>query len=416
MARAASDASPLRVTSQVTEATAGVNHDGGSRVRLALLCHASLGGSSRVATRLAYGLERRGHSVSLICASPPPAPAKELSGIRLEPFRSREGRRWTTVIEPTWDALRLTALARHVEAVVRRDDVQVVHYHYAWPFAQVVRTLKARLGAAAPVFVGTLHGTDVTRAPSDASLTALHDTDVLTTVSRSYAGLAQERLGLYSEPVVIPNFVDLSDFPQSLDFTHPRAERRRPRLVHVSNFRPVKNPDDIARIFVTLRKRLPAELWLVGEGPGLADLEATLRQAGVGNDVRVLGYEPDIGRVLRQCDLLLMTSWEESFCLAALEAMASGLCVVATAVGGLTELVEDGRSALLYEPGNHHEGARLAQRLLTYESLRLRMRRFAAQRAQSFSTHTVVQRYEELYRAACSAIEAEEAQHVSEAV
>jgi N-acetyl-alpha-D-glucosaminyl L-malate synthase BshA len=319
------------------------------------------------------------------------------------------------VIEPTWDALRLAALERHVEAVVRRDGVQVVHYHYVWPFAHIVHRLKARLGLAAPVFVGTLHGTDVTRAPSDASLTALQDTDVCTTVSRSYAGLARERLGLCREPVVIPNFVDLTDFPQSVDFTHPLAERR-PRLVHVSNFRPVKNPKDVARIFIRLRRRLPAELWLVGKGPGLADLEATLQRAGVGADLHVLGYQADIGRVLGQCDLLLMTSWEESFCLAALEAMASGLCVVATSVGGLTELAEDGRSALLFEPGDHHEGARLAQRLLTHRSLRLRMRRFAARRAQSFSTREVVPRYEALYRAACSAIGMEEAQLASEAV
>ncbi len=373
-------------------------------MRIALLCHASLGGSSRVATRLAYGLERRGHSVSLVSAAPPPAPSKELAAIRLESFGPRDDSGWTTVIEPTWDTWRLAALERHVEAVVRRDNVQVVHYHYAWPFAHVVHRLKARLGPIAPLFVGTLHGTDVTHVPSDASLTALRDTDVYTTVSRTYADLARERLGLASTPVVIPNFVDLGDFPRSLDFTHARARGRKPRLVHVSNFRSVKNPEGVARIFVALRERMPAELWLIGEGPGLADLEGTLQRAGVGADVRVLGYTPDIGRALAQCDLLLMTSWEESFCLAALEAMASGLCVVATSVGGFTEVAEHGRTAMLFEPGDYDEGARLALRLLTHRDLRLRMRHFAATHARSFSAHSGVQRYEALYQFACSSI------------
>ena len=379
-------------------------------MRIALLCHACLGGSSRVATRLAYELGRRGHSVSLVSTSPPPAPSKELSGIHLESFGARQGDHWTTVIEPTWDAWRLAALERHVEAVVRRDDVQVVHYHYAWPFAHAVRRLKARLGPTPPLFVGTLHGTDVTHAPGNGSLAALRDTDVYTTVSQTYARLAREHLGLADSPLVIPNFVDPADFPRSVDFTDAGAGRRKPRVVHVSNYRAVKNPSGVARVFLALRERVPSELWLVGEGPGLADLVNELRRAGVGSDVRVLGYRSDIGRTLAQCDLLLVTSWEESFCLAALEAMASGLCVVATSVGGLTEVVEPGRTAMLFDPWDCEHGAELALRLLTDDDLRLRMRRLARERALDFSAKSVVRHYEAIYRLACSpAAPAEEA-------
>jgi N-acetyl-alpha-D-glucosaminyl L-malate synthase BshA len=371
-------------------------------LRVALLCHACLGGSSRVATRLGYALERLGHAVSLISASQPPAPAKELSAIRLEPLDTGGDRRWTTVIEPTWDSWRLAALERHVETVIRRDRVHVVHYHYAWPFAHIVPRLKARLGSAAPVFVGTLHGTDVMHPPTDASVGALRATDVLTTVSQTYAQHALERLALTDPPLVIPNFVDLDDFTSSIDFTHASARRAKPRLVHVSNYRQVKNPEGVASIFLALRKRIPAELWLVGDGPGLHALTTTLGQAGVGADVRVLGYRPDIGQVLAQCDLLLMTSWEESFCLAALEAMTCGLSVVATSVGGLTELVEHGRTAMLYEPGDYPEGARLALQVLTDHDLRLQMRQFAARHARTFSAGSIVRRYEALYLSGCS--------------
>ncbi|MGE5274358.1 MAG: glycosyltransferase [Verrucomicrobiota bacterium] len=384
-------------------------------MRVALLCHASLGGSSRVATRLGCALERLGHSVSLVSASRPPAPAKELSAIRLEPFEAGRTRGWTTVIEPTWDTWRLAALERRVEAVIRRDRVEVVHYHYAWPFAHIVPRLKARLGLAAPVFVGTLHGTDVTRAPTDA-FAALRFTDVYTTVSQTYAHLARERLVLAHTPLVIPNFVDLDDFTPSFDFTHVRAQRAKPRLVHVSNYRQVKNPQGVADIFVALRTKIPAELWLVGEGPGLQELTTTLDRAGVGADVRVLGYRSDIGQVLAECDLLLMTSWEESFCLAVLEAMTCGLSVVATAVGGLTELAEHGQTAMLYQPGDHREGARLALHLLTHDDLRLRMRRFAARHARTFSAGSVVRRYEALYRSACSSLRSLEEPLAIEAV
>ena len=372
-------------------------------MRIALLCHACLGGSSRVATRLAYELGRRGHSVSLLSESPPPAPSKELSRIHLESFAAQQGH-WTTVIEPAWDAWRLASLERRVEAVVRRDAVQVVHYHYAWPFAHAVRRLKARLGPNPPLFVGTLHGTDVTQSPGNGSLAALRETDVYTTVSKTYAQLAADYLDLADSPFVIPNFVEPADFPRSVDFTDAGGGGRKPRVVHVSNYRAVKNPSGVARVFLTLRERVPSELWLVGDGPGLGDLVDELRRAGAGSDVHVLGYRSDIGRTLAQCDLLLVTSWEESFCLAALEAMASGLCIVATSVGGLTEVVEPGRTAMLFDPGDYEHGAELAARLLTDDGLRLRMRRLARERALDFSAQSAVQRYEAVYRLACSPV------------
>jgi N-acetyl-alpha-D-glucosaminyl L-malate synthase BshA len=371
-------------------------------MRIALLCHASLGGSARVATRLAYGLERRGHCVSLVSAAPPPAPAKELSAIRIELFGARQQSRWTTDVEPTWDRLRLAALERHIEAIILRDDIEVVHYHYAWPFAHIVRRLKARLGAASPLFVGTLHGTDVMHAPDGGQLGVLRDTDLLTTVSKTYAELARARLDLDTAPLVIPNFVDMDDFPLSVDFQDTVSERRRPRLVHVSNFRAVKNPEGVARVFAALREQVPAELWLVGEGPGLAELASAIDRAGLGSDTRVLGYQPDIGQTLAQCDVLLMTSWEESFCLAALEAMACGLGVVAPSVGGLTEVAEHGRTAMLFEPGDYDEAVRLTHRLLTERDLRLEIRRRAAERAHDFSARSVVERYEAVYQFGCA--------------
>lgn len=362
-----------------------------------MLCHGSLGGSSRVAAGLALQLSGRGHAVSLVSATAPAA-AAALGAVRLEPLVRLVSDRPETTVEATWDAGRFAALERHVEAVVLREGVQVVHYHYAWPFAQIAARLKERLGPQAPAFVGTLHGTDVTDPPGGAATAALAAADLLTTVSRAYAELAQRRLSLARRPVVVPNFVEPADFPLSLDFSASAAGRRRPRLVHVSNYRAVKDPDGVARVFADLRRRLPAELWLVGDGPGLEPLVAALRRQHLADDVRVLGYRADVGQVLACCDLLLMTSLEESFCLAVLEAMAAGLCVVAPAVGGLPEVSVDGETALLFPAGDYGRAADLAARLLSDTALRLSLRRSAVRRAHAFSADRVVRRYEDLYR------------------
>jgi N-acetyl-alpha-D-glucosaminyl L-malate synthase BshA len=365
----------------------------GSR-SIAVLCHAGPGGSTHVATRLAGALGERGHRVALVAEAPPRVPAARLASVALEPLRSRDGGGWSTALEQTWGQRRLELLERHIESVVRRHGTTVLHYHYAWPFAGIVRRLKRRLGAAAPQFVCTLHGTDVTRPPDDADLGTLADTDAYTTVSHAYAALATERLGLPEAPAVIPNFVDAASCPRSSDFGQ---YGRRPRLIHVSSFRPVKDPDAVADIFASVRRCVDAELWLVGDGPGLPALRDRLRLAGLEQHVRLFGYRADVLDLLRCCDVLVMTSREESFGLAALEAMGCGLAVVGTAVGGFAELVGDSDSALLYPPGDHPAGARRVLEVLGDRELRLRMGHAALARARAFSVANAVERYEALY-------------------
>ena len=350
---------------------------------IAMLSHAGPGGSSHVAQRLAAALEHRGRRVWAVPTGP-----------------------WRTTLEPTWDVWRLAQLERRVEAAVRDGGVEVLHYHYAWPFALLVSGLKRRLGAAAPLFVGTLHGTDVTHPPDEAAITALRHTDAWTTVSHPYAVLAQERLRLGQEPTVIPNFLDTARVPRSSDFTEQRAGHRRPRLVHVSNFRPVKDPEGVVEIFTAVREQHDAELWLIGDGPELPRVRGLVRRGGLEGDVRIFGYCADVGRLLAQCDILLMSSLEESFCLAALEAMAGGLAVVGSAVGGFAELAEHERTAMLYARGDYVGAARLVGRLLTDHRTRLGLRHAAAERAHAFSVAAAVDRYVAVYSRGLASTEA----------
>lgn len=327
-----------------------------------------------MARQLAAALERRGHSVSLVSPGP-----------------------WRATLDTSWDPLRLAQLEHHLEGLVRDHGVDVIHYHYAWPFARVLDRLKRRMHAAAPLIVGTLHGTDVTHPPDDSAIDALRSTDTFTTVSDAYADLAHRRLGLPLRPTVIANFVDPAAFPRSVDFTHPVSGRPRPRLVHVSNFRPVKAPHGVVEVFAAVRERRDAELWLIGDGPELPSVLAALDRSGLRRDVHVLGYRTDVGPLLAQCDVLVMSSLEESFCLAALEAMAGGLAVVGPDVGGLTELSGHGRTAMLYERGDYVAAARLVETLLSDDQLRLGLRRVATEHARTFSVAAAVEAYLAVY-------------------
>jgi N-acetyl-alpha-D-glucosaminyl L-malate synthase BshA len=198
---------------------------------------------------------------------------------------------------------------------------------------------------------------------------------------------------------VIPNFVDLSRF-------HPRWDQERRRedhggrfvVVHISNFRPVKDPVAVARIFLRLHRRLPVSLWLIGVGSELPAVRAVLRDGGAEGHVEYLGYQEDVSELLARADLLLMASRAESFCLAALEAMACGVPVLASAVGGLTELVEHGRHGFLYPLDDHERAEQLGVELLSDRDQYAEMCRQAVCRAGQFDREQVIGQYEDLYR------------------
>jgi N-acetyl-alpha-D-glucosaminyl L-malate synthase BshA len=275
--------------------------------------------------------------------------------------------------------------------------LDVLHFHYAVPFAELLDDL--RPGGIDLRVVGTLHGTDVTtfgrrprRGPRLAR--ALRSADTLTTVSRSHATLSTDVLGLPAPPEVIPNFVDVTKFRPS---TNGSAVRRL-RVVHVSNFRSVKDPKQVARVFVRLAREADVELWLVGDGELMSPVRGILSRAGVGDRVRHFGLTPRVSDVLARTDVLLLTSRAESFGLALLEAAACGVPAVAPRVGGIPEVVADGETGLLFEPGNQDQAVAALLRLVHDRALRLDMGLAAATRARMFSRDMVVDRYEQVYR------------------
>ena len=373
------------------------------------MCHSSFGGSARVATRLAEELARRGHKIHLFARTTPFGEWDPASSVMLHTtMPDREADLHPASLYTDWPTEECRAFVSCVLDVIATDGLDVLHFHYAVPFSFIAAEVRQRLGQRSPVLVGTLHGTDVVVHGKDPvqgpQLTqALLHLDGLTTVSVAHARLSAEVLGLSAWPKVIPNFVNLSRFhPQKLPPSgRGRAGegvRSRPRIVHVSNFRSVKGPQDVARMFVAIREQTKAELWLIGDGEEMEAVKSIFQQSGVENDVRYWGLQRDVASLLAQTDLLLMASSYESFCLVALEAMACGVPALATRVGGLPEVVVHGETGFLYPVGDYDSAVSFAVSLLSDPARHQAMREAAAQHARRFGSERIVPAYEELYQ------------------
>jgi N-acetyl-alpha-D-glucosaminyl L-malate synthase BshA len=380
-------------------------------LRVGLLCHDSVGGSARVAVELAAGLAHRGHEIHLFSRRAPLGVSAPPDGVTLHTLdgSSVHGAA-ASKLDTNWSGAEIEALAGRVANLSRSVGLDVIHFHYAVPFASVAERAGRMLAASRPALVGTLHGTDVSvlgwRPDTRRQLSAiLPGLDALTTVSQNHAELATRTLRLAEEPRVIPNFVDLARFQPD---PSARANGRRPRIVHISNFRRVKQPLAMARIFCEVRRKQDAELWLVGDGGGMRSVRELLGRGGFAGEIERFGLRLDVEHVLPHADVLLVTSRAESFCLAALEAAACGLPVVAPRVGGLPETVVDGHTGVLYEPGDEAGAARAVVALLANREPRRRMGAAAVWHAQQFSAAAVVPRYEQLYHDVLGTTEVEE--------
>lgn len=373
-------------------------------MRIGMMCHASFGGSARIGIELAVALAGCGHSVHLFTRTTPLGGWDRSNGVVLHTLLPDA----TDTLHPAtlhtnWSERDLQHYAERILQVIADEYLDVLHFHYAVPFAYVAQNVQRRLGDAAPRLVGTLHGTDVTHFGKDPAVApklaaALRCTDVLTTVSYSHACLAASAFNLPSRPRVVSNFIDLVRFKPCPE-TSPVSSPARPRrIVHVSNFRPIKDAPSVARIFLGIRERLEAELWLVGSGEALPAVRELLERSDYAGDVRYAGLQRDVAPFLRDADLLLVTSLYESFCLVALEAMACGVPVLATHVGGVPEVVRQGRTGLLFPLGDNAEAVELAAALLTDPARHEAMRQAAIRHASGFGVEQSVRAYEALYQ------------------
>jgi L-malate glycosyltransferase len=366
-------------------------------MNVGIVCYASTGGSGIVATELAIELANRGHDVHVLSTEPP--------------FRfpsSKRGLAFHEVSTPAYPLFRepqyALSLATKIVQVSRRHHLDVVHAHYAVPHAAAAYLARQIMSAHAtdrvPKVITTLHGTDITLVGSDPSYSetvafCIDQSDAVTAVSRSLRDDTCDALGISREIQVIPNFLDVTRFRPR---TVPRADRSRKRLMHVSNFRPVKRIGALIEVFRRLRQQIPATLVLVGDGPEMPAARQQIARAGLDQDVEYAGEVLDVVGLFATSDLFLLPSATESFGLAALEAMACEVPVIASRVGGLPEVIDHGISGFLHDPEDLDSMVASAIRLLTDDDLHQRIadagRAVAVNR---FSADRVVPKYEAAY-------------------
>ena len=259
-----------------------------------------------------------------------------------------------------------------------------------------------------PRTVTTLHGTDITLVGSDPSYRrvvafSIEQSDAVTTVSRSLRADTISALGVQREIDVIPNFLDCAEYRRRPDAALRARlcppDRYDALVIHVSNLRPVKRVDVAVGVFRRIRSRVRARFLIAGDGPVRGDVERHAAESGIGGDVTFLGEQDDLVALLSVSDLFLLPSIQESFGLAALEAMACGVPVVASRVGGLPEIIEDGVSGYTCAPDDVAGMADCGVQLLTDRGLHARIADAAARLVrETYGTDRVVPMYEAAYR------------------
>lgn len=372
-------------------------------MKIGVLLHSGVGGSGVVATELGIALARLGHQVHFVADRLPFRLADtDCEGVY---FHEVE-----TLSYPLFSApLTTLSEASKLVEVIEEVGLDLVHAHYAVPHATAA--LLARDMARyqpKPAIVTTLHGTDVTLVglqPAYLRTTqfSVEGSDVVTAVSRYLARATREQLGVSREIRVISNPIDTERFRP---YSDPEERRRHAAddeklLMHVSNFRPVKRVQNVLRVFAQVEAQVPARLLMVGDGPDRPTAVELARDLAIADRVSFLGSFPRVERLLALSDLFLLPSSKESFGLAALEAMASGVPVVGSASGGLPEVVEDGRSGCLREEADVAGMAECALAILRDPALHERYRVAARERAAGmFAQELIVPQYLDAYEAA----------------
>ena len=371
-------------------------------MKIGITCYPTYGGSGVVATELGIELAARGHEIHFITYSQPFRLAGRDNNIR---YHEVPVSNYPLFEYPPYDL----ALATRMAEVAELHSLDLLHVHYAIPHsvsALLARQMLATRGRHLP-FITTLHGTDITLVGLDRSYLpitkfGIDESDGVTAISSHLRERTRENLGIAREIEVIRNFVNCDFYtrnPELVAQQRPRfAKPGEHLLVHLSNFRPVKRILDVVETFARVARALPARLLLIGDGPDRSAAEFLAMRLGVGDRVDFVGKQENVNELLGLSDLMLMPSEMESFGLAALEAMACRVPAVATRVGGVPELIENGVNGLLYEIGDVDGMAAGAISILSDPALLERMSAAARRTAQDhFCASRIIPLYEAYY-------------------
>jgi N-acetyl-alpha-D-glucosaminyl L-malate synthase BshA len=368
-------------------------------MRIGITCYPTYGGSGVVATELGQELAARGHDIHFISYAPP---------IRMNTadphihFHEVEVASYPLFDHPPYTL----ALATKMLEVFEAESLDVLHVHYAIPHSVSAMLARSMAAPRRLPFVTTLHGTDITLVGSNRSYLpitkfSIEKSDGVTAISDYLLQQTLKEFDIKRPIEVIPNFVNC-DLYTRIPNEAQRAQwapNGEPIIMHLSNFRPVKRITDAVEIFAIVRAKMPAKLVLIGDGPDRGAAEYLVRKKRLQKDVFFLGKQNSVYEKLSSADLFLLPSQLESFGLAALEAMACEVPVVATNVGGIPEVVTHGVDGFLTDPGDVKSAGQYALDILSRADRGREMGHLARKNAKSrFCANDVIPQYERYYQ------------------
>ena len=368
-------------------------------MKIGITCYPTYGGSGVIATELGKALALKGHEVHFISYALPFRLANFVENVV---FHEVEMSSYPLFEFPLYSL----ALASKMVEVAEYEKLDLFHVHYAIPHATSAFLAKEMMRGKIDIkIITTLHGTDITLVGLEPSFLPLvkfsiEKSDGVTAVSRYLKEKTLTNYDIDKDIKVIPNFVDTELFKPNSDCTFRKnvASKGEKILVHTSNFRPVKRVSDAIKIFDIVQKEIPAKLILIGDGPDRSECERLVRQLNLMEKVKFLGKQDGLVEILTASDIFLIPSQSESFGLAALEAMACGLPVISSSVGGLPELVAHNECGFIAEIGDIERMAKYAIDLLTNEKKYSIFSQNARSRSvNKFDINKVVPLYEEDY-------------------
>ncbi|RZT22586.1 MULTISPECIES: N-acetyl-alpha-D-glucosaminyl L-malate synthase BshA [Fictibacillus] len=369
------------------------------KLKIGITCYPTVGGSGVVATELGKLLAERGHEIHFITSSIPFRLGKFYPNIF---FHEVEVNQYSVFQYPPYDL----ALASKMAEVAKREKLDLLHVHYAVPHAVCAVLAKQMLDDHIKI-VTTLHGTDITVLGYDPSLSemikfGIEKSDVVTAVSHQLKEDTEQLLKTRKEIIPVHNFVDervyyRRDNNSELKQTYGIKDDEKV-IVHISNFRPVKRIQDVIKAFSMIRNEMASKLLLIGNGPELTVACELVRELNIEDDVLFLGKQENVGELFSICDLKLLLSEKESFGLVLLEAMACGVPVIGTRIGGIPEVVVDGETGYMVEVGDTAAVASKAVSLLKDDDKLSRFRENSVLHVrENFLSEKIVSVYEDIY-------------------
>lgn len=368
-------------------------------MKIGILCYPTYGGSGIVATELGMSLANKGYEVHFISSA---LPARlDITNPNIF-FHKVNVQTYPLFQYQPYDI----ALSSMIYRVVNLYKLDLLHAHYAIPYAYAAFTAKQMLkeeGKDIPL-VTTLHGTDITLVGQHPSYKhavefSINQSDAITSVSESLKKDTLQFFNIKKEIQVITNFIDNSVFINNSvcerkQFANPEEKI----LIHVSNLRPVKRVDEVLEIFKNVQKKINSKLVIIGEGPDMEKVNQFLEEnPDLIKKVRLLGKVNDLYRILQLSDVFLLPSEQESFGLAALEAMAAETPVISSNAGGIPEVNIQGETGYLAEIGNVEAMSNYTIKLLGDDQLLAQMKKNAKEQALRFDLKNILPIYEKMY-------------------